>query len=115
MWGLINNKNCHLYRINGMQDHLHILTSLHPTLCLSKFVKDIKISSSKWIKENRIFPRFKNWQDGYGAFTVSYGHKDRVIRYIINQQQHHRKKTFIEEYRGLLEEMGIEFDEKYLL
>ena len=85
IWGVLKNKQCHLYRINGVEDHLHILTSLHPTLALANLVKDIKVSSTTWVKENHLFPNFSNWQDGYGAFTNSWTEKDRLIEYIKNQ------------------------------
>ena len=76
IWGVINNHQSHMYRINGVEDHLHILSSLHPTVCLSDFVKDIKTGSSRWIKENVIFRSFDHWQEGYGAFTLSLREKD---------------------------------------
>ncbi len=114
-WGILKNKECHLYRINGVEDHLHILTSVHPTVCLADLVKDIKTSTSKWIKENGVFPAFTHWQDGYGAFTVSHDAKDAVIDYIKNQQEHHKKVSFRDELRGLLVRFGVEFDERYLV
>ena len=113
--GLIKNKNCHLYIINGVEDHIHIVTHLHPTVSLSSLVKDIKLASSIYIKENNLFKDFINWQEGYGAFTYSSKEKDRLIEYVKNQEEHHRKKSFREEYVKLLGEHGIEFDEKYLL
>lgn len=112
---LIKNKNCHLYIINGVEDHIHIVTHLHPTVSLSSLVKDIKLASSIYIKENNLFKDFINWQEGYGAFTYSIKEKDRLIEYVKNQVEHHRKKSFREEYVKLLDEHGIEFDEKYLL
>ena len=115
IWGIIKNNKCHLYRINGMEDHIHILTSLHPTICLSNLVKDIKVSSSKWIKNNGVFSNFSSWQDGYGAFTDNDKAKDRLIEYIKNQDTHHKKVSFIDEYKTLLLEAGIKFDDKYLL
>src|SRR5579863_9072525 len=81
-WGILKNKECHLYRIGGVEDHIHILTSVHPTICLADLVKEIKTSTNKWIKENAVFPKFTHWQDGYSAFTVSHGGKDTVIEYI---------------------------------
>ena len=113
--GLIKNKNCHLYIINGVEDQIHIVTHLHPTVSLSSLVKDIKLASSIYIKENNLFKDFINWQEGYGAFTYSIKEKDRLIEYVKNQEEHHRKKSFREEYVKLLGEHGIEFDEKYLL
>ena len=115
IWGVLKNKKCHLYRINGVEDHLHIVTHLHPSVSLSSLVKDIKVSSSLYIKEQNLFEEFTNWQDGYGAFTYSIKEKDRLIEYVKNQEEHHRIKTFKEEYIELLHEHGIEFDEKYLL
>jgi len=113
-WGILKNKQCHLYRINGVEDHLHILTSIHPTVCPSDLVKDIKIGTSKWIKEGNLFPAFTHWQDGYGVFTVSHTDKDAVIEYIKGQQEHHRKASFRDELRELLIQNGVQFDERYL-
>ena len=114
IWGIIKNKNGHLYRINGDRDHLHILTSLHPSLALSDFIKNIKVASSKWIQEQRILPAFNGWQKGYSAFTHSTNDKQGLIQYIINQKEHHRKVTFKEELVNLLKQAKIEFDMKYL-
>ena len=114
LWGIFKNKKCHVYRINGVEDHIHIVTHLHPTVALSSLIKDMKIASSKWIKEKNIFTGFSGWQDGYGAFTYSIKDKDRLIEYVKNQKEHHKTKSFKEEYIELLNEHGIEFDEKYL-
>ncbi len=114
VWGIIKNKQGHLYRINGVEDHLHILTSLHPTVALADFVKEIKLASSFWIKEGQVFPGFTHWQDGYPAFTHSLQEKDALIEYIKNQEEHHRHVSFLEEYKRLLAEAGIQFDERYL-
>jgi putative transposase len=115
IWGILKNNKCHLYRINGVEDHIHIFTHLHPTIALSALVKDIKVSSSLYIKEQHLFNYFTNWQEGYGAFTYSIQEKDRLIEYVKNQEEHHKTKSFTEEYIDLLNEHGIEFDEKYLL
>jgi len=115
IWGIIKNRNGHLYRINGLEDHLHILTSLHPTVSLADLVKDIKTGSAHWIKQNSVFKKFSHWQEGYGAFTCSMSEIDGLIEYIQGQQQHHRKIKFEDEYRKLLQEAGIEFDERYML
>ena len=114
MWGVMKNKKCFLYRINGVEDHIHILVSLPSTMAVADFVKNIKVSSSIWIRENKIFPDFTGWQNGYGAFTVSEYHKDRLIQYIINQEEHHKNKTFKKKYKSLLERYNIEYDETYL-
>lgn len=115
IWGIIKNKKSTLYRINGMEDHLHILSDLHPSISLSDFVKDIKVASNIWMKESGKFPLFEAWQDGYGAFTCSIREKDIITNYIRNQKEHHRKLNFKEEFRQLLIENGINFEEEYLL
>ena len=115
IWGVVQNKDSHLYRINGVEDHIHIFSSLHPCLTLSDFVKDIKVSSSSWIKNHRVFPRFTHWQEGYGAFTLSIKEKDALIEYIKDQEEHHRQVQFQEELKVLLTDAGIEFDERYLI
>ncbi|MFA6923286.1 MAG: IS200/IS605 family transposase [Bacteroidales bacterium] len=115
IYGILKNKNCHLYRINGIEDHLHIVTHIHPTIATANLIKDIKLASSSWIKENKIFKHFNGWQEGYGAFTYSIKEKDKLIEYVKNQQNHHKTKTFKEEFIDLLKEHGVEFDEKYLL
>lgn len=114
IWGIIKNNKCKLYRINGIEDHIHIFSDLHPTVALADYVKDIKVASSIWMKENGKFPEFEGWQDGYGAFTYSLKEKDMIINYVKNQKEHHKRETFYDEYKRLLIENGIEFDEKYL-
>lgn len=113
IWGILKEKNCHLYRINGVEDHIHIAFSLHPSVSLSSLVKDIKLASSKMIKEQELFA-FTAWQEGYAAFTYSLDAKDVLIEYIKNQEEHHKKVSFKEELISLLEEFQIDFDEKYL-
>jgi putative transposase len=94
MCGIIRNHRGHLYRINGVQDHVHILASLHPTVSLADFVKDLKTGSARWIKQNVVFRRFSHWQEGYAAFTCSRRDRDGLIEYIKGQEEHHRKTTF---------------------
>lgn len=113
--GVLKNKKCHLYRIGGIEDHIHILMDLHPTVSLASIVKDIKLSSTEYIKENRLFSQFDGWQNGYGAFTYSIREKDILIEYVKNQEEHHKVKTFKDEYLELLKEHHVAFDEKYLL
>lgn len=115
IWGILKNNKCHLYRINGVEDHLHIVTDLHPTVALAGLIKDIKIASNKHIAEKALFPRFKGWQTGYSAFTYNFKEKQRLIEYVKNQEIHHQHMSFREELIMLLNEHGIEFDEKYLL
>ena len=111
---LLENKQCHLYRINGVEDHLHIETHVHPTIAVSALVKDIKLASTIFIKEENLFPNFNGWQEGFGAFTYSPEARDNLINYVKNQEEHHQKTTFMEEYIELLRENEIDFDERYL-
>ena len=115
IFGILRNKKCHSYRINGVEDHIHILTHLHPSVSLSGLVKDIKLASTNHIKSKSLFKNFHGWQAGYGAFTYSIKEKDRLIVYIKNQEEHHRHITFTDEFIKLLKENNIEFDERYLL
>jgi REP element-mobilizing transposase RayT len=115
IWGVIDDHQCKLYRIGGIEDHIHILSDLHPSICLADFVKDIKLASSSWIKNTGWFPLFSGWQTGYGAFTYNVREKDVVIDYIKGQKEHHQKESFLAEYKRLLIENGILFEEKYLL
>lgn len=112
--GIVKNKNCKLYKINGMPDHIHLFTDLHPSVSLSSLVKDIKVSSNLWIKQSGLFPDFEEWQTGYGAFTYSEREKEMIINYIENQKEHHQNASFEAEYKDLLKSHGVEFDEKYL-
>ena len=112
--GILKNKKCFIHKIGGYVDHVHILTNLHPSLAVADTVKDVKLATSKWIKKENKFSHFDGWQDGYGAFTCSWKDKERIINYISNQEEHHRRKTFREEYIDMLKMCGIEFDEKYL-
>ena len=116
IWGYIKNKKSFLYRINGMPDHIHILVGLHATIALSDFVKELKTSTNSWMKRNKDkFPEFISWGEKYAAFTIRYQEKDVVINYIKNQQEHHKKESFKEEYRRLIIENGIDIDEQYFL
>ena len=115
IWGVIQSKKCKLYRINGVEDHIHIFSDLHPSIALADYVKDTKVASSLWMKESGKFPDFNGWQDGYGAFTYNIRERDMIINYVKKQKEHHRKESFYDEYKRLLIENGVEFDEKYLL
>ena len=115
IWGVIAEKKSHPYWINGVEDHLHIATHVHPSVALSSLIKDIKLASIYFVKENHLFRNFGGWQDGYAAFTISYRDKDGLINYIKNQEEHHKTVSYKEELIALFEEHGIEFDEKYLL
>jgi REP element-mobilizing transposase RayT len=115
IWGILKNKKCHLYKIGGVEDHLHIITHIHPTVAVAYLVKDIKLAASGFIKTENIFPSFNSWQDGYGAFTYAISAKNNLIEYVKNQKEHHKNISFRDEYISLLNEHGIEFNEKYLL
>ena len=84
--GIIKHKNSHLYRINGIVNHLHILTDIHPSIAPADFTRDIKASSSFWMKSTKLFPSFTGWEEGYGSFTCSYRDLNMLIEYIKNQQ-----------------------------
>ena len=100
-------------QIGGMPDHIHILTSLPKTMSLADFVRTIKSKSSKWIKAlDESYQSFA-WQEGYGAFSVSSSLLNKTIKYIQGQEEHHRKRTFIEEYKLFLEAYGIDYDERF--
>ncbi|MBS3944826.1 MAG: IS200/IS605 family transposase [Melioribacter sp.] len=112
--GIITNKNQKLLAIGGMPDHLHIFISMNPDMKLSDLVRDIKANSSRWINENRLVRGKFNWQEGYGAFSYAKSQRDKVIKYIMNQEQHHHKKSFREEYIDMLKRYEVNYDEKYL-
>jgi REP element-mobilizing transposase RayT len=114
IWGIIKNKNCQLFQINGIEDHIHILSDLHSSISLADYVKDIKVASSIWMKHSGKFPRFRGWAEGFGAFTLAYRNKQNVINYIKNQEEHHRKVNFEAEYKQLLREHGVTFDDRFL-
>ena len=95
--------------------HLSDYRRIHPTVALSSLIKDIKLASHAWMKKNQLFPAFKGWQEGYGAFTHHINDKNRLIRYIKNQKEHHRRVSWPQELKALLQEHGIAFNEKYLL
>ncbi|HET7153345.1 MAG TPA: IS200/IS605 family transposase [Candidatus Kapabacteria bacterium] len=112
--GIVRNDGHKLLAIGGMPDHIHILVGFRPDMALSDFVRDIKAHSSKFINEKHWFPGKFAWQNGYGAFSYSASHVNNVIDYIRNQEQHHAKSTFREEYMKLLEAFNVAYDEKYV-
>jgi REP element-mobilizing transposase RayT len=112
--GIVNNNQQKVYAINGMSNHIHILLSIKPNCLLSDLMRDIKASSSKWINTNKYVMGKFQWQEGFGSFSVSQSQLDKVISYIDNQETHHQKLSFKQEYIGLLKSYKIEFDEKYV-
>jgi putative transposase len=112
--GIVRNQEQKLVAINGMPDHLHILIGLRPDMALSDLVRDIKTGSTKFINEKRWFRGRFSWQEGFGAFSYGHSQLPSVIRYIENQEQHHAKSTFRNEYFTLLRKFDIAFKEKYV-
>ncbi len=112
--GVIEKRNQKLYIIGGYLNHVHIFLSLTPTVQIDTLVRDIKHSSSKFINDNKLINGLFRWQEGYGAFTNSVKDIDRVINYIKNQEEHHSKKSFIDEYIDFLTVNKIDYEEKYL-
>ena len=100
-----------LFRINGIEDHIHILSDLHPSVALADYIRDIKVLSCKWMKESGLFPKFTGWGVRYCALTYSYKEREILINYIKNQQKHHGKESFHQEVVRILREQGIEVDE----
>ncbi len=112
--GVLTNHGCPSFQVGGIEDHLHLVFGLSRTMCISDVVELVKTSSSKWIKtKGSEFDDF-HWQSGYAAFSVYRRDLQKVIRYIRNQPEHHKRETFQEEYRRLLIANGIEFDERYI-
>lgn len=111
--GIIQNKSHKMITINGMPDHLHMLIGFQPVDHMSELIKVVKGESSKWINDQGLVKGKFKWQAGYGAFSYSRSQIERVYRYIMNQKEHHKKKTFKEEYIELLEKFEVDFDERY--
>lgn len=111
--GTLRGKQGHLIEIGGVEDHVHLLAGLSPSLAVSDVIRDIKANSSKWMTVERQVAGFE-WQIGFGAFTVSYDRIDAIRKYIRNQKEHHKTKTFQEEYIDFLQRHGIEFRTEYL-
>nr|MBC8147025.1 IS200/IS605 family transposase [Bacteroidota bacterium] len=113
--GIVQNNNHKLLVINGVANHLHVFIGYNPNQLIPDLLQDIKGSSSGWINKNKFVRGKFNWQEGYGAFSYSHSHIDSVVKYIINQEQHHKKKTFREEYIEMLEKFNVDYDERYIL
>jgi REP element-mobilizing transposase RayT len=113
--GIVQKNGHKLIAINGTANHVHIFIGYKPHQLIPDLMQDVKGSSSKWINEKRFIKGKFNWQEGYGAFSYSHSQIDQVVRYINDQEKHHKKKTFREEYISLLKKFNIEFDEKYVL
>jgi putative transposase len=112
--GIVNNHHHKVIAINNMPDHLHLFLGLTPHQALSDLIRVVKGESSAWINRNRFSEKKFNWQEGYGAFSYPKSHVNIVADYVTNQKLHHSNKTFLEEYRGLLEEFAVEYDPLYI-
>ncbi|MCL2155465.1 MAG: transposase [Leptospirales bacterium] len=112
--GIIKANESFPIKINGTENHLHILATMSKNLSLAKFVEEIKRNSSRWIKSKGDYYKFFAWQNGYAGYSVSQSRVPSVEKYIENQKEHHKKETFKEEYVKFLREYNVDFDEKYL-
>jgi REP element-mobilizing transposase RayT len=112
--GICNNLECQVLKVGGYTNHIHILCLLSKKITLAKLLAEVKANSSRWMKTKG--EKYQNfyWQDGYGAFSVRQSEVQVVSKYIANQKEHHNKRSFKDEYRDVLKEHGVEFDEKYV-
>jgi putative transposase len=99
--------------IGGWKDHVHIFFGMSPKLCISELIQTVKANCSKWINEQKFLKGKFQWQEGFGAFSYSKSQRDAVIKYIVKQEEHHRKRTFRDEYLEMLNKFEVEYDEKY--
>jgi putative transposase len=112
--GIVQNRDQKLLSIFCMPDHVHLLISIKPTISISDLVRDIKAGSSKFINDSKWIQGKFNWQEGFGAFSYSKSQIDNVVKYILNQEEHHKKINFKDEYIDFLKKFEIEYNEKYL-
>ncbi|HWD88729.1 MAG TPA: IS200/IS605 family transposase [Mucilaginibacter sp.] len=111
---LINEANCKTIIVNGVEDHVHCFIGLRPVVSVSELMKTVKAKSSKYINDHNLAPERFEWQEGYGVFSYSHSHIDKVYRYIQNQEAHHKKQTFKDEYFELLRSFKVDYDEQYV-
>jgi len=114
MAGIIKGKNQKSIIVNGVSNHVHLFIGLKPSMCLSDLIRDVKNNTTNFINENKFVKGKFSWQEGYGAFSYGHSQIDNVYQYILNQEEHHCKKSFKEEYLDLLRKFEIEYNEKYL-
>ncbi|MFA6618074.1 MAG: IS200/IS605 family transposase [Candidatus Neomarinimicrobiota bacterium] len=112
--GILKNKKCHVYEIGGTEDHIHLAFSLHPSVALMNLIHDIKLSSTRYIKNEKLFLNFNGWQIGYAAITHYANSIETLVKYIKNQEEHHLKENSRDEYIKHLHDAKIDVDEKYL-
>jgi REP element-mobilizing transposase RayT len=111
---IINDKNQKSIIVNGVEDHVHLFIGLKPSMCIADLIRDVKSSTTNFINEKRLVKERFSWQEGYSVFSYSRSQLDQVYQYILNQEMHHLKSTFKEEYLSLLRKFEIEYDGKYL-
>jgi len=114
MAGIIKGKNQKPIIVNGVEDHVHVFVGLKPAMCISDLVRDIKNNTTNFINDEKFIKTKFEWQEGYGAFSYAHSQINNVYNYIANQEQHHKKKSFKEEYLDFLQKFEVEYDEKYL-
>jgi REP element-mobilizing transposase RayT len=112
--GIVTNRKQKLYTINIMPDHCHIFFSMSPITNISDLVRDIKTGLTNYINKNKMIRGHFEWQEGFGAFSYSHSHIDKIVKYIVNQEDHHKKRTFREEYLEFLRSYNIEYNDQYL-
>lgn len=112
--GIITNKGQKSIIVNGVSDHIHLFVGLKPSMAISDLVRDIKNNSSNFINEKKFVKGKFSWQEGYGAFSYAHSQIEQVYNYILNQEEHHHKKTFKEEYLDFMQKFEIEYNEKFL-
>jgi REP element-mobilizing transposase RayT len=111
---IVQNKGQKMLAINGTSNHIHFFIGMKPSCCLSDMVREIKKSSTDFIKEKGLCKYNFSWQEGYGAFSYSHSQIDSVVKYIMNQKEHHKKQCFRDEYIQFLKNFSIDYDDKYL-
>jgi putative transposase len=111
---IIQRQQNKMIAINNMPDHLHLFIGLNPNQSISDLIRIVKSDSSEWINKEKLTGSKFQWQEGYGAFSHSRSQVDKVVNYIASQQEHHKKKTFLDEYQQVLRDFNVEFDERYI-
>ena len=112
--GIFREKKQKLLAIGGVEDHIHVLFGIKPNIAISDLVRDVKASSSGFVNDERLTRRRFSWQEGFGAFSYSRSQLDSVVKYVLNQEKHHAKRTFREEYIGLLDRFEVDYEDRYL-
>ena len=112
--GLINESGCKTIVVNGVADHVHCLLGLKPVVSIADLLRSVKAKSSKYVNEQRLTRGRFEWQEGYGVFSYSHSQLDTVSANVVNQEEHHKRYSFLEEYLALLKELSVQYDERYI-